>query len=103
MQKLISAIQDYRNTCFEVEADAARGLVGVNTIKRLHEEREIIFALCDKLEASIYCVCDDPAIKNNGQVIVCVKCGHQPKPCKCGKPADRDGVQCDDCYIRENT
>ena len=27
---------------------------------------------------------------------------YAPKPCKCGKPADRDGVQCDDCYIREN-
>jgi DNA-binding XRE family transcriptional regulator len=23
--------------------------------------------------------------------------------CNCGKPADRDGVQCDDCFIRENT
>jgi len=23
--------------------------------------------------------------------------------CNCGKPADRDGIQCDDCFIRENT
>jgi hypothetical protein len=55
----------------------------------------------------LWCVCDAPDIRSNGQVIMCFKCGHAPRYspvlCRCGKPADRDGVQCDKCYIRENT
>jgi hypothetical protein len=38
-------------------------------------------AIADEI-AQIYCVCSEPDIRNNGQVIMCVKCGHAPQPAK---------------------
>lgn len=35
-------------------------------------------AIADEIAAR-YCVCDKPDVRNNGQVIMCVKCGHVPQ------------------------
>lgn len=73
-----------------------------NSVPAVNLRREILNTI-----KMLWCVCDTPNIRSNGQVTFCFKCGHAPRYlpalCRCGKQANRDGVQCDDCYIRENT
>ena len=64
------------------QVDYTKGACGLTEMVGAVLPKEVIAlarkAIADEI-ASMYCVCDEPDIRNNGQVIVCAKCGHAPQ------------------------
>jgi len=80
MKKLIDAVNRYRNVCSVIESCSANSIsVGDGIKTEKHDAYVNMLIACDELEASIYCVCAVPDVRDNGQVIMCVKCGHSPR------------------------